>query len=771
MAVNIKMGVDASGFKQSIADANAQLKSLDAQLKLADATMKATGNSEQGLVTKTNALNEKLKTQKQLIQQYEKALQNMKNAGVDPLSKEYQKLQTALLNAKTGMVETEAALNGLTGSEQQAAAGADKLNQSVNSIGKKLSLDQVRSGIDKIASGLEGAAKKAEQFAKALWGGVEESAQRGDDIATAATMLGLDIESYQRYQKVFDTVGEVTVQEWMKAKTKVQSAILKTTPEQFDIFAALGVGLRDVNGTVSPYYNKYVIGKAREWEDVFWDVGKALREKVASGELSQDQADVYAQAIFGKSFASLNNLFAMGREGFYEAYNNQNVTSEESIKRLADLNDQLIKLEGDFKSLQDEVLAGLAPALTKGAEALDGLLGKLIEYLQKPEGQEMLQKLGDAVSGLFADLSNIDPQQVIEGFTGVFNTIVDGLKWLWDNKENVVEALKWIVGSWALLELTGGILDILKVVNGLQGLIGGQEAIAAAGHAAGSSWAGGFANGVLAVAPWLAEVLGITAVAITPAVVAQKADEEKWKAEQQTRDAAAALGGDNADFISRAAEALGPKRNADGSYQTDVTGLFLNMNPSDDAYTLLMGLAARKNQQKAELYNTISKYAPTTEGYSTWNLLNAFWEGGELDPYQVDALLSNITDAFAKQAEDRVKIPAEMDLPDNEAEIIAEEVGPVLLPVQLVVQELTDEEAQKWFNGEANGIWNVPYDGYLARLHKGERVVPAREVAASRNFSSNLYVESMYMSGGADAEGLASAMAAAQRRTLSGYGS
>lgn len=71
----------------------------------------------------------------------------------------------------------------------------------------------------------------------------------------------------------------------------------------------------------------------------------------------------------------------------------------------------------------------------------------------------------------------------------------------------------------------------------------------------------------------------------------------------------------------------------------------------------------------------------------------------------------------------------------------------------------------------ANGLPLVPFDGYPAILHKGERVVPAREVAASRNFSSNLYVESMYMNNGTDAEGLAAAMAAAQRRTSAGFGS
>ena len=71
----------------------------------------------------------------------------------------------------------------------------------------------------------------------------------------------------------------------------------------------------------------------------------------------------------------------------------------------------------------------------------------------------------------------------------------------------------------------------------------------------------------------------------------------------------------------------------------------------------------------------------------------------------------------------------------------------------------------------ANGLASVPFDGYAAILHKGERVVPAREVGSSRNFSSNLYVESMYMNNGTDAAGLASAMAAAQRRTMNGFGS
>ena len=64
----------------------------------------------------------------------------------------------------------------------------------------------------------------------------------------------------------------------------------------------------------------------------------------------------------------------------------------------------------------------------------------------------------------------------------------------------------------------------------------------------------------------------------------------------------------------------------------------------------------------------------------------------------------------------------------------------------------------------------MPYDGFLARLHKGERVMTAREVG-SRSFSSNLYVENMNMGGGMDADALAAAIAGRNQRMMAGYGS
>ena len=72
--------------------------------------------------------------------------------------------------------------------------------------------------------------------------------------------------------------------------------------------------------------------------------------------------------------------------------------------------------------------------------------------------------------------------------------------------------------------------------------------------------------------------------------------------------------------------------------------------------------------------------------------------------------------------------------------------------------------------GFANGLFSVPWDGYPAVLHRGERVLTARE-ARTYNANSNLYVENMNMNNGMDAAALAAAMNAQNQRIRAGFGS
>lgn len=465
MAVNIKLGVDMSALKSGIQDANAQIKAFDAQLKVAETTFKKTGDAEAAMSTKTDALTNKLKTQKQMVRQYEEALAKMRANEVDPMSKSYKQLEAAMLNMQSAANETEIQLRDLSTTQLTAASSADKLTQSVNSIGKKMSLDQVINGIDKITGGLENAAKKAVDLGEQLWNNIMNKAQWADDTATMAMMYGIDLDTFLRMQKLVTNGLDTSVDAILTSQSKLKRGIGSDAKNVAEALNEMGISMMTFVGE-----GKYgAIEQAKDSLELFWEVGQKL---MTWGD--EYQKEDMAQKLFGRGWKELVPLFSQYKsiDEYNAALEEVNVSSEEDVNALAELNDKVGELKGNLEQLSTDILAQLAPALSQGADALNGLLTSLLEYLRTDEGKEMLKSLGDAVSGLFTDLSKIDPQQVIEGFTGVFNTIVNGLKWLWENKENVVEALKYIVGGWALLQLTGGALQIMKLIDGVKSFQG-----------------------------------------------------------------------------------------------------------------------------------------------------------------------------------------------------------------------------------------------------------------------------------------------------------
>ena len=732
MAVNIKMGVDTSGFKQSIADANAQLKTFDAQLKLAETTMKATGNSEQGLITKTDALNGKLKTQKQMIQQYEKALEDMRKNNVDPLSKEYQKLETALLNAKTGMVETEAALNGLNGSEQTAISTTNQLTDSMNSIGKKVSLEQVRSGIKSITDGLESAAEKAIQFGEKMLSVILDSAQQADDIGTMADRLGLSEAEVQQINYNAERF-EITAEQLGKTWKKVKKNMASDSKEIVEDFAELGVQTHNI------YTGKYgnVIGEARDYKDVFWETGEALLHMTDAAKQEE-----LAQKLLGRSWDELIPLFKAGRETYEEALKNAPVASDEAINNLADLNARMAELEASWNTLKMEALGAIAPALEKGADAIANLLDKVTAYLKTDEGQELLERLGTAVSGLFDDLAKISPEDVVNNVTSVLTGLTSGLEWLANNWESVKQALIYVVEGWAMLKISGGILDIVKVVGGLADLTG----ISAAGTAVGSAWGASFASAVLKAAPWLVGLITL----LNPA---GSQDNSLMGANGVTQEGYyefARLGMEDKEYKSFLME-LGTYFGAQG-----MANLMGNAAAVSDIWNYIISGKAGYNTQ-GFVNQVLGQYTGQTFGSD--------WLGIQFSEEELNEILQNMN---------LVLTPTFL-IPEDTAKTIAEDVGTVKVPAQLVIQKNRRNSfgtVDSFLNpdGEnANGLPFVPYDGYLALLHRGERVITASQ-NKSYTYNNNTYFGSVNLHNGLEIDALTESIARNNRRKSSGYG-
>lgn len=689
MATNVKLGVEVSEFTKGMKEAQDSVKLVNAMLKQNEAQLKLTGDAEATMEAQTTLLNAKLEQQKKVAEQAEKALQAMKDSGVDPTSKAYKDMMLKMVNAQTAAKNTEAELKTLGDTTEKTAGSTKTLGDNLKEIGGKISLEQTITGIEKITGAIEKGAKAAYKLGKSIVTEVLGAGSWADELQTTAKAYGITPEELQRMQKTAEII-DTSADDILKSKQK----LAENTDKLSDL---LGI---DVGG--------------KTIDDAFWETGEAI---MALGDAFEQEE--IAQKIFGKSWRDLVPLFSAGREEYERINDTWSVVSDEQLESLQKLDDQYQTLKADLQTLKMETLSQLA-------EPMANVLAKLNEFISSDEGQKVI---GD-----------------------LMGTLKDALQWITNNSGAVVTALTAIGTAFGLMKVSEGVLTVVKLFDGLKGLLGGGKGGGGGTGGGGAGWFGtamGKAGGLLKTF-WTTgggastlTPLAALALGIMPAVIAHGQDLARWQQQYNARVSAATQGGRNAWFIQAAADAFGTEGQ-------------VNFGTAEK---LLMGLSDRQGQQKAELYNLLK--GSTTAGYDTWNLLNMFWNGETMDQHMVDELLQNITDVFAAN-EQKVKVPMEPEVPADAAQQISEQIGTVPISVQLI-------EGGGAEHSFANGIWSVPYDGMLARLHKGERVVPARQAGSS--FSSNLYVENMNMSGGLSADALAASIASRNRRVMAGYGS
>ena len=765
MAVNVKMDVDIGSFTSGIKQGQQILKGLNAEMKASESEFKATGNAEQKLASQTKTLTSQLNVQKGIADQAKQALKAMTDAGVEPTDAAYQKLYATMMNATAGMNDAQAALNALKGGSENAKQGADDLTESLEGIGKKISLEQVRSGITSITTGLENAAKKAIQLGESIWNAVMDKAAWADDTATMAQMYGIDLDTFLRMQALVETGLDTSVDAILKSQKKLRKGIGEENKKTMEALFELNLAFETTKGGMTQLISDDEI-------QLFWMAGQALMNM--SDAYDKEAA---AQAMFGRSWEELVPLFTKYKsfEEYQKALEGVQVASEDDVNALAELNDKVAELKQKLDVLSTDILATLAPALTDAATALSGLLDEVLAYLKTPDGQKALADLSTAVSGLFEDLGKIDPQDVVSGFTEVFNTVVGSVQWLTEHWNEVVTAMESIVGGWALLKVTGGILDVVMIVSGLKTMTGAT----AAGEAAGTAWGSGFASAVLKAAPWLlflyetlhpsagSDALGGNTLLdengnLTEEAKAYGYTEEYAEETKQIQD--------RYDAVRKLTGLTDQQRNS-------LQGFWSVWKDIADMQDQGLDIP----QHRLDAYNLYGQQLQTLfEGQETQ--LSMYMEKMK-ELYSSGERGNTLDLTFFNIDKDGAQVMVTLKAPDDAAQQLEEQIGTA--EINCVVHFVDEngnnigvdfgDEKGEYIGGhgrrkKANGIWSVPTDNYLAYLHKGERVVPARDVQ-SRSYNSNLYVESMIMNNGTDAAGLAAAMAAAQQRQMSGYGS
>ena len=501
--VNVKMGVSGvAQFKKGIKDSQSAVKSLEAALKLNETAMKDNANQEQYLQNKTELLTKQLEAQKSVVSQTEQALRQMEANGVNKTSAAFQNLQAQLYKAQTDFINIQNELEGVGESGDAAEEGVSTMNAQLRKVGEGVSWQNVAEGIGKITDGLEKAAKKAIDLGKKLLEATLAGGSWADDLTQTAEVYGMTPEQLQRAQKT-SRIIDTTVEAIVAAKRKLKKGLGSEDKGVMGAFAEFGL---------DP-------GKMATEEDKFWAIGDAIYHMADA-----EKQEVYAQKVFGRGWSDLNPLFEAGREEYEKMNATWNVVSDENVQKLADMDDAYQKLQSEWETFKLTILSTMADALTPLMETLTGLMEKFNEYLASPEGKDMMEKLGEAVSSLFENLTNFDPDKALEGVITVLDKFKEGLEWIKKNKDKIYSALKVIAGGFGLLKLTELAANIGRITSGLGGLGLMGKGAGAAGAAGAAAGGGSGLLGTLGKAGYLA--VGIMMVAPT---VQKLFDPSTWK--------------------------------------------------------------------------------------------------------------------------------------------------------------------------------------------------------------------------------------------------
>ena len=454
--VNVKMGVSGvAQFKQGMKESQAAVKNLDQQLKLNEQQLKLNGDAETYLQNKSQLLEEQIRKQQEVVRNAEDALKSMQKNGVAQTSTEFQRMQQASYASQTELLRMRTELQNLGQSAEDAETGVGNMNDELANIGHGISWQNVTGGIEKITSALENAAKTAYRMGKAIVGATLEGGQWADDLATEAEKYGMSPEQLYRMQQtanLIDTDADTII----NARKKLITAMGKdSSKETMGAFAALGIS--DLSGT------------DQNIENIFWGAGEALM-----GWTNKVEQNEYAMQIFGKSWEDLVPIFKAGRDEYNKTMESWTWVGDEQFENLTELNDQQMKMNSEWEALKRQFEGTMAGVMTPIMETMTGLLKEFNTYLQSDEGQQMLASLGETISGLFEDLNNIKPEDVINGIKEAVEGVNKALEWIQEHSGEVVGAIQAIAFAFMGMKIVGLGASIMQMFSGFRGLNGGN---------------------------------------------------------------------------------------------------------------------------------------------------------------------------------------------------------------------------------------------------------------------------------------------------------
>lgn len=520
-----KVGLDTTDFKTAVAGLNREIRVIESGFRASAAALGDWSSDASGLEMRIKALNGEIDLQKTKVEaltgEYQRiaAEKGTTSRAAQDLEIKINKETEALAKMELELGKSETALGEMGGEATETAGDADKLaaaedgvarssgglNGALDTLKTKLGEaggkfrelgDKVLDVTKKLAVGLIGAATGAAIGIGAL---VVKSAQTADELVEMSDKTGLSVTQLQELKYIGEQTGTEldTVTTSMARLTKNMFSSKDGTGAAADAFKTLGVEVMDANGNL------------KDNEDVFYDVLEAL-----GSVTSETERDALAMQIFGKSAQELNPLILEGADGLAEmageAANMGAIMSEDSVRGLADLNDQIGSMKASFGGIAGTMAGEIAPAVGKVAK-------KFQEWIASPAVQEGIKniaekigKIADTVgevitklmSGDFAGaLGEIFPQSTVDQIMAVAtaigdfinNTLIPFVKEHSEEIKGAILAIAAVLAAAGIVALIASIANPIGLIVTLVGILGAAWA---------GNW-GGIRDKTLEVVNWL----------------------------------------------------------------------------------------------------------------------------------------------------------------------------------------------------------------------------------------------------------------------------
>ena len=455
--ITIEFRGDTTELSKAINQVRNEAKSFDKELGYINRSLKFNPKNVDLLKQKIAVLSDATQKGEKNIDELKKALETMKNNGVDETSADYRELQREIIKAESKQKAYNTELRKL----KAATSSLGQASQKLADLGAKA---------EKAGKALAPVSKAAAAVDVALAGLAYKSGTAADELSTLSKVTGISTDDLQKYKAASDLV-DVSVEAMAKSHQKLKKNMLGAldgTNDQAQYFEQLGIKITNADGSL------------RDANDVFDETIAAL------GSMENEtERDAIAMALLGKNATELNPLIEDGGETYKKvadifANNGLQIVDEETLQKANEFNDAIDTIKLTWSAALSNIGTQLAGYLAPAMEKISAAMQKVAGWLSKlsPETLAIIGviaavvaglapllivvgKLAFAISSIMSLASTIGP--ILAGLAGPIGIVIAVIGALiavgvllyknWDTiKAKALEVKEWVVEKWAALK-------------------------------------------------------------------------------------------------------------------------------------------------------------------------------------------------------------------------------------------------------------------------------------------------------------------------------